>query len=295
MKKLYGVITAMTTPFDEQGKVDLDAIRKQTEFLIQKGVNCLYPCGTTGEMFLMSVEERKAIAQAVVEQAAGRVVVYIHVGCMNTADTIELAQYAHSIGADGIGVVTPAFFHYTEEALVEHFCAVANSVPQDFPMYLYGIPQFAVADISVNMAKQVLDRCSNVVGIKYSFADWRKVQEMILLAPGRFDVVVGMDSMFYEALCMGAVGTVSGCSCCFPEPFVEIYRLFRAGDYQAARTKQEDAFRLASTLQMGADMAIFKAAQSMRGVPGGKMRAPLPELSQQQLAQLKEQLVHYLT
>ena len=70
MKKLYGVITAMTTPFDEQGKLDLEALRAQTEFLIEKGVNCLYPCGTTGEMFLCSEEERKTIAETVLKTAA---------------------------------------------------------------------------------------------------------------------------------------------------------------------------------------------------------------------------------
>ena len=70
MKKLYGVITAMTTPFDKQGKLDLDAMRAQTEFLIEKGVDCLYPCGTTGEMYLCSAQEREAIAETVVKAAA---------------------------------------------------------------------------------------------------------------------------------------------------------------------------------------------------------------------------------
>ena len=107
MKKLYGVITAMTTPFDEQGKLDLEALRAQTEFLIEKGVNCLYPCGTTGEMFLCSEEERKTIAETVLKTAAGRVTVFVHVGAMTQEETIRLARHAESIGADGIGVVTP--------------------------------------------------------------------------------------------------------------------------------------------------------------------------------------------
>ena len=80
MKKLYGVITAMTTPFTADNKVDVAALEAQTEYLIQKGVQCLYPCGTTGEMYLMSAEERELVAETVVKKAAGRVTVFIHVG-----------------------------------------------------------------------------------------------------------------------------------------------------------------------------------------------------------------------
>ena len=83
MKKLYGVITAMTTPFTADNKVDVAALEAQTEYLIQKGVQCLYPCGTTGEMYLMSAEERELVAETVVKKAAGRVTVFIHVGAMD--------------------------------------------------------------------------------------------------------------------------------------------------------------------------------------------------------------------
>ena len=118
MKKLYGVITAMTTPFMEDGKVDVEAIEQQTEFLIGKGVDCLYPTGTTGEMYLMSAEERELVAETVVKKAAGRVTVFIHAGAMTLAETIRLAQHAHKIGADGVGVVTPNYFTVDDTALV---------------------------------------------------------------------------------------------------------------------------------------------------------------------------------
>ena len=102
MKKLYGVITAMTTPFTADNKVDVAALEAQTEYLIQKGVQCLYPCGTTGEMYLMSAEERELVAETVVKKAAGRVTVFIHVGAMDQDETIRLAQHAQKIGADGV-------------------------------------------------------------------------------------------------------------------------------------------------------------------------------------------------
>ena len=99
----------MTTPFDEDGEVNLSA-RKQAEFLIEKGVNCLYPCGTTGEMYLCSADEREKIAETVVNTAAGRVTVFVHVGAMTQNETIRLAQHAESIGADGICCNSQLFY-----------------------------------------------------------------------------------------------------------------------------------------------------------------------------------------
>ena len=109
MKKLYGVIVAMTTPFTAEGEVDVPALRRAVDFQIEKGVNCLYPCGTTGEMYLMTKAQRKLVAETVVRQAAGRVTVFIHCGAMDPDEVVELSLHAHEIGADGVGIVTLLF------------------------------------------------------------------------------------------------------------------------------------------------------------------------------------------
>ena len=136
MKKLYGVITAMTTPFDAEGNVDVAALERAVDFQVEKGVNCLYPCGTTGEMMYLTVEERKLVAKTVIDHAAGRVPVFVQVGAWNLADTIELARHAVDSGADGIGVVTPVFYKLSDRGLIDFYEAVAASVPSDFPVYL---------------------------------------------------------------------------------------------------------------------------------------------------------------
>ena len=141
MKKMKGVITAMTTPFDSQDRVDVKALEEQVEFLIEKGVNCLYPCGTTGEMLNMTPGERELVAETVLKAAAGRVTVYIHVGAMTLKETVRLACHAEKIGADGIGVVTPAFFGVKDKAMLRYYQQVSASVSSDFPIYLYAIPQ----------------------------------------------------------------------------------------------------------------------------------------------------------
>ena len=294
MKKRYGVITAMTTPFTADGKVDTAALEEQTEYLIEKGIQCLYPCGTTGEMYLMSAEERELVAETVVKKAAGRVTVFIHVGAMTVDETIRLAQHAHKIGADGVGVVTPSYFTVNDRAMVEYYKTVCAALPDDFPVYVYVIPQLAHNDISAATMEQIAAACKNVVGVKYSFADMRRINEYLQVRNGNFSVVPGADDLFLPALVCGCDGVVSGCSGPFPEAFVAVYKAFQSGDLEGARKAQVAATELVKLMQFGGDMSIFKNILTFRGVTGGHMRKPLLDLTDEQVAQLKQQVAPYI-
>jgi 4-hydroxy-tetrahydrodipicolinate synthase len=290
MKKMFGVITAMVTPFTKDDQVDVDTLRAYTDYLIKNGVHCLYPCGTTGEMLKMSAAERKLVAETVVKQAAGRVQVYIHVGAMTTKETVELARHAHSIGADGIGVVTPQFFGVNDREMEEFFVAVANSVPDGFPVYLYCIPQCAANDIRPDVIERILKRTKNVVGVKYSYPDFLRVKEYLLCNNGDFSVVVGTDRLFLAGLAMGCDGTVSGCSNADPGKFVETYEKFKAGDLAGARKAQSLTTELCEITKSGANMAIFKYVLERRGLPAAYMRAPALELTDEEKKELAVKL-----
>lgn len=294
MKKLYGVITAMTTPFTAEDCVDVSALEQQTEFLIGKGVDCLYPTGTTGEMYLMSPEERELVAETVVRKAAGRVTVFIHVGAMTLEETIRLAQHAHKIGADGVGVVTPNYFTVDDRAMVQYYKDVCSALPQDFPVYVYVIPQLAHNDISPETMNEICKACPNVVGVKYSYADMGRVLQYLRVNDGNFSVVFGADSMFLPALVAGCDGTVSGCSGPFPEYFVEVYKQFKAGNMEAAKKAQDTANDLVWLMKAGADMSIFKNILTFRGIPGGHMRKPLLDLSEEDTRTLYEAVQPYI-
>ena len=293
MKKMYGVITAMVTPFTADDTIDIDTLKQYTEYLISKGVHCLYPCGTTGEMLKMSTEERKLVAQTVVTQAASRVPVFIHVGAMTTRQTIELAQHAVSIGAAGVGVVTPQFFTVNDREMEEFYVSVSLALPDDFPLYVYCIPQCAANDIKPEIIERILKRTKNVVGVKYSYADFIRIKNYLLCNGGKFDVVVGPDRLFLPALAMGCVGTVSGVSNCGPEPFVEVYTHYRNNDIASARKAQEQASDLCELTLSGANMAIFKAAMEYHGLPLGHMRAPALDLNEKERAALFTELDGY--
>lgn len=294
MKKLFGVITAMTTPFTQDGKVDTAALEAQTEFLIQKGVQCLYPCGTTGEMYLMSAGDRELVAETVVKKAAGRVTVFIHCGAMTEEETIRLAQHAHKIGADGVGVVTPSYFGISPRAMVEYYKRVCAALPQDFSVYVYVIPQLAKNDITAQTMEEIAAACKNVVGVKYSWPDVRRVNEYLQVRGGEFSVVPGADDLFLPCLVCGCDGAVSGCSGPFPEAFVAVYKAFQDGDLAAARKAQVAATKLVQIMQFGGDMSIFKNILTFRGVPGGHMKKPLLDLTPEQVSQLKETVAPYI-
>lgn len=294
MKKLYGVTVAMVTPMGENGEILTESIKSHADFLIEKGVHCLYPLGTTGEMYLLTVDERKKAAETVVNQANGRVTTYIHVGAMRAQDTIELAKHARKIGADGIGVITPSFFMVNDREMEEYYVSVANSVPGDFPVYLYNIPQRSGNDLKPEVIERILKRTSNVIGIKYSWADFARTREYLKIRDWNFSVLHGADSLMTSVLAMGCDGVVSGISSVFPEYFVDVYNTFKKGDMDEACTKQNTAAEITNILKGGTNMGYFKAALKMRGIDVGHMRKPLLDLTEQQVAELYENLKKYL-
>lgn len=288
MKKLYGITVAMVTPFTKAGHVDLEAMAAQAEFLIHKGVHCLYPCGTTGEMLHLTVQEREAIAACVVKQVNGRIPVYIHVGTPDFESTLRLANHAEQIGADGIGVVTP--IGAGEEQLERYFKEVAQRT--SLPMYLYNIPQNAKSDISPALAQRLSESCSNIIGIKYSFMDLKRTWEYLSIHDGDFDVMHGSDRFVAPLMFIGCKGTISGNAGVYPEPYVALYKAAMAGDTQRVQYLMRLCTAVSKVLRGGKNVAYFKNALNYRGLPGGHMRAPQLDLTEEeahkQFLQLEE-------
>ena len=280
----------MVTPFNEQGQVSLEHVERLTDYLIDKGVHCLYPLGTTGEMVRLSTEERKAVAETVVKRAAGRATVYIHTGAVKLDDAVELSRHAADIGADGIGAVTPIFLGANAQEQEYYYSQIIASVPEEFPVYLYNIPQCSANDLTAATAESLANRYANVAGIKYSLPDMLRTGEYLAVRDGNFSVVQGTDRLFLASLAMGCDGVVSGVSCVYPEPFVAVYEAYRNGDLEKARKWQRVAVRYCETLRNGSNMAYFKAALRYRGIEAGHMRLPQLDLSPSETEALELQL-----
>ena len=283
MQKLYGVVVPIVTPLTEDDQVDVRSIENLVDHCLDGGLQCMYPCGTTGEMMYLTLEERKLIAETVVRHTRKRVPVFVHVGAWSQADTIQLARHAVEIGADGIGVLTPAFFKLSDRGLVDFYKSVAGSVPADFPVYLYSIPQNAVNDISAPTAEAIAQACPNVVGIKYSYPDFTRMQQFMLVRSQTFSVLAGPDHMFAPFCSAGGEGVVSGNAMCIPEHYNKLWAAIRAKDQDLATRLQRRTNVLNSAMCAINNIAAYKVILKQEGVIATtKMRRPMENLTPEQ-------------
>lgn len=279
---LKGLIVAMMTPFSEQGELQEDNVAELAGWLISKGIHGLFVCGTAGEGLLMSNAERQRVAEIAVATAAGRLPVIVHVGALNTRDSIELAQHARAIGAQGAGIVTPGYFPLDEECLIQHFALIANAVP-GFPVYLYNLPSMAKNVITPRVLAESVSRAPNIIGIKDSSRGVDVLLDLAAAVPPGFDIIVGSDGILLQGLQAGAVGGVSALSSVFPEPGVKVYNAFIQGDLETAQAQQVLIGKLRDAVKTGPYLAAYKEALRWRGVPAGFPRRPLRPLSPAEL------------
>lgn len=288
---LRGVVVPIVTPLKKEGqdKIDEIAVEKLCDFLISKGIHGLFPCGTTGEGFLLSKEARKELASLVVKKAKRRVVVVIQTGCIDTKSTIELTKHARDIGADGAAIITPYYYRYDFESLKDHFVTVASSVPE-FPLYLYHIPDKSNNHITPELLKSVINEADNVVGIKYTHFDLRKMPEYLSCLGENRVFLIGEDQLIYPSFMLGASGCVSGTANVFPEPFVRLYDAFLNKDYSQAKKEQDLIIKIANILKNGAHICCYKKALQFRGVDVGGMVSPQKHLNEEKTMSLCQEL-----
>ena len=291
MQKLYGTVVPIVTPLTDEDTIDVESLKNLVDYVIDGGLQCLYPCGTTGEMMYLTVEERKLVAEVTVAQAAKRVPVFVHVGAWNLKDTIELAQHAEKIGADGIGVVTPAFYKLSDQGLIDFYVAVANSVYKDFPVYMYAIPQNAINDVNAAVCEAVAKQCPNVLGIKYSYPDFTKLQQFLMVNDEKFSVLVGPDHLF-EALCaVGGDGVVSGNAMIVREHYAAIWDAVQKKDYDLATKLQRRTNVLNATMCAINNIAAYKVILKEEGIiKTSNMRRPMENLTPEQEKALLDEM-----
>ena len=209
---LRGSLAAAVTPLRDGGAaLDEDAVAPYVDFLAAPvGLDGILALGTTGEGILLSVDERKRVAERFIEAGRGRLQVAIHAGAQTTADTVELAAHAADRGADAVAVIGPPYFTYDEEALYRHFAAAAEA-SGPLPFYLYEFKGRAGYSIPLPVVERLGDR---VAGLKVSNQPFDAVEPYLLEG---LDVFIGAESLVDAGLERGAAGSVSGLAAAFPE------------------------------------------------------------------------------
>lgn len=255
-------------------KVKLIQTVSEYDFLINAGVKDFYILGTTGEVFLMDKKERKKVAELIVEYVGNKGNIFVQVGSISTKEACELAQHAESIGAAGIGAVTPFYFNVSQLEMENYYLAIAKSVSNDFPVYLYNLPGCTTNDLLPDTVSK-LAGIKNIVGIKNSMKDILRLSRLVDETPDDFDVIIGADPILMSAILYGAKGSVSGNANVFPEIFIEFYQAIKEKNYDKARQKQIAIRHIATVLKDGANLAYFKQALVYRGFKPSFTRKPL--------------------
>ena len=275
LKKYQGVIPAFYACYDETGNISPDEVRALTRYLIGKGVNGLYVGGSSGECIYQSVAERKVVLENVMAEAKGKVVVIAHVACNNTADSMELAAHAESLGVDAIAAIPPIYFHLPEYGIAGYWNDISSAAPNtDF--IIYNIPQLAGGALTPSLLAE-MQKNPRVIGVKNSSMP---VQDIQMWKDAGVIVFNGPDEQYVSGLAMGACAGIGGTYAVMPELFLKVYEHFQKGEMEPARQIQNDICRIIYKMcsAHGNLYAVMKAILAKNGVNCGSVRKPMPGL-----------------
>ena len=277
---ITGSIPALVTPMLEDGSVDYASLRKLIDWHIAEGTDCIGVVGTTGESPTVNVEEHREIIRVSVEQAKGRVPIMAGCGANSTAEAIELARFAKSVGADCQLQVVPYYNKPTQEGLYQHFKAIAEAVP-DLPIILYNVPGRSVADMQHETVLR-LAQVPSIVGIKEATGNIERAQWLIRDLPKEFAVYSGDDPSAVALMLCGGKGNVSVTANVAPRLMHELCVAAMAGHVQKAMEIQFKLMPMHKNLFVEANPIPVKWAMARMGLCGGTLRLPMTELSKSQ-------------
>ncbi|MGG6311179.1 4-hydroxy-tetrahydrodipicolinate synthase [Paenibacillus macerans] len=281
------MITAMVTPFDEQGNIDWDQTASLIDYLVEEQkTESLVICGTTGESPTLSDEEKLELFAYAVKQAAGRCKIIAGTGSNNTAHSIHLTQEAEKLGVDGALLVAPYYNKPNQEGLYRHFEAIANST--NLPVMLYNVPSRTIVSLSVDTTLR-LAQIPNVVATK-ECAPLDQVAGIVNKAPDHFRVYSGDDSSALPAMAVGAYGIVSVASHLAGKEIKEMISRYLAGRVEEAGKLHRQLLPLFKGLFECPNPVAVKYGLNETGHKVGSVRLPLVPPSEQEALRIRDLL-----
>jgi len=281
------VLTAMVTPFDQNGEIDFNATKTLVEHLITNGTDGLVVAGTTGESPTLTTEEKIELFKCVVEAAAGRVHVIAGTGSNNTQASMSLTKLAEETGVDGIMLVAPYYNKPSQEGLYQHFKTIAEST--SLPVMLYNIPGRSIVNISVETVVR-LSEIPNVVSIKEASGNLDAMAEIISKTPSDFTLYSGDDGLTIPVLAIGGAGVISVASHIIGNDMQEMINAFKNGDVQKAAATHRNLLPIMRALFIAPSPSPVKAALNLNGIQVGGVRLPMVPLSNKEQSALEKAL-----
>jgi 4-hydroxy-tetrahydrodipicolinate synthase len=279
---LGSVITAVVTPFDADGAVDVERFRELAAFLVDNGSDGLVVCGTTGESPTLTDEEKLGLFRTAVETVGDRATVIAGAGNYDTAHSAHLTSEATALGVDGILVVTPYYNKPPQRAIVRHVEEIAAAT--DKPIVYYNIPSRVVVNVEpATMAR--LAEIENVVAVKQAHGDLDEARFIAEETP--LDLYSGDDPNTLAFLELGGVGVVSVTAHLWGPQIAEMIRLHSEGDADGARALHEQLQPSYDLLRIQTNPIPIKAALNLTGHEVGGYRLPMVEPDEGELTQIR--------
>ena len=283
-----GIVPPIATPIDENEKVNEPKLRELIDYMIERGISGILAFGSNSEFYMMDKDEQETILRIIINQAKGRVPVYMGVGAIRTKKCIELALMAKELGVNAVSVLQPMFLKPTEDELYTHFASIADAL-KETPMLLYNNPGRTGYGISQDLVSRLCHEKENIIGMKDSSGDITQTEEFIRRNRDvGFKVMCGKDTAIFPALAVGAVGAVCCTANFIPELVCSIYDKFVAGDLKGALEAQ---FRL-NPIRLQMDKSSFPVAMkdcgNLMGRSLGKPFLPNKPSTEAQIEGLKK-------
>jgi 4-hydroxy-tetrahydrodipicolinate synthase len=285
-----GSYVAIATPF-KHDRVDQAGLRRNIRFLKENGSAGIVACATTGEGPCLSAGEYELIIKICVEEIRGKIPVIAGAGTNSTAKTIAMVHRAQRCGADGLLIVTPYYNRPTQEGLYQHYKAI--NADAELPIMIYNVPARTGTNILPATVARLVRDCKRIRAIKEASGSLDQVSELIRLAGGRLDVLSGDDSLTLPMLMIGASGVVSVVANILPRAVADMCRSFFSGKIRTAQTIHLRLFPVVKALFLETNPVPLKKALHLMGMPSGRPRLPLVEMSPVNAALLRSALKGY--
>lgn len=286
------LLTAMVTPFNEDGSVNYTAGADFAEWLINNGSDALLVEGSTGEAATMHSDEKLAFVDAVVKRINKRVPVVVGAGTNCTATTIDLVHDMEKYGVDGLLVVGPYYNKPTQEGFYQHFAAVAKATK--LPIIIYNVPGRTGSNIAPETVARLAHDFANIVAIKEAAGNVAQVAELYRLLPADFTIYSGDDSLILPFMSVGATGLISVLSNIGGGLLQDLMQAYSEGRVKDAADLNKKMLPLAKVLFIESNPIPVKAAVTkVTGIPAGNPRLPLTPISAAAEAKLDAVLKEY--
>lgn len=292
-KPYFGrLLTAMVTPFNEDGSVNYEAGCQLADWLLANGTDGLVIEGSTGESATMTMEEKIKFMQTIVKHIGGRAPIVAGAGTNCTASTIELAQAMEQCGVDGLLVVGPYYNKPTQEGYYQHFAAVAKAVK--LPIIVYNVPGRTGSNIAPATIARLAADFANIVAVKEAAGNVAQTAELYRVLPERISIYSGDDGLILPFMAVGACGLISVLANCNGRILQDVMQAYSEGRVQDAAELNKKMVPLAKAMFMESNPIPIKAAVTkVTGIPAGAPRLPLTPISAEAEAKLDEVLREY--